>query len=102
MAWPQNLESVAAKRREERLGSAGRDLERKYWVALLLYLALAVLVWFTMDAGQVFVWGKPVELRLVPLIVIGGMALRTVLARHADRIRRARSGDEGGSSAPRG
>jgi hypothetical protein len=30
---------------------------------------------------------KPVELRLIPLIVIGGLALRTVLARHADRIR---------------
>jgi hypothetical protein len=29
-----------------------------------------------------------VELRLVPLIVIGGLALRTVLARQAEKIRR--------------
>jgi hypothetical protein len=46
------------------------------------------LVWFTMDAGKVDVLGKPVELRLVPLIIIGGLALRTVLARQAERIRR--------------
>jgi hypothetical protein len=68
-------------------------------MALGLYAVLAVLVWLTMGDGKVFVMGKPVELRLVPLVVIGGMALRTVLARHADRIRRG--GDEGGSSTPR-
>jgi len=68
--------------------TTGQDLDRKYWVALLLYGALAVLVWFTMDAGTVLVHGKPVQLRLLPLIVIGGMALRTVLARQADKIRR--------------
>jgi hypothetical protein len=100
MDGSQNLESVAAKRREERLGSTGWDLDRKYWVALLLYSVLAALVWLTMDAGQVVVWGKPVELRMLPLIVIGGMVLRTVLARHADRIRR--SGEKGGSSTPEG
>ena len=75
--------------------SSGADLDRKYWVALGLYAVLAVLVWLTMGEGKVFVMGKPVELRLLPLIVIGGLALRTVLARHADKIRR--SGDEGGS-----
>ena len=48
-----------------------------------------------MGEGKVFVVGKPVELRLVPLIIIGGLALRTVLARQADKIRRG--GDEGGS-----
>jgi hypothetical protein len=36
----------------------------------------------------VLVFGRPVELKLIPLIVIGGMALRTVLARHAEKIRR--------------
>jgi len=44
--------------------------------------------WFTMDAGKIMVGGRPVELRLLPLIVIGGLALRTVLARSADKIRR--------------
>ena len=71
----------------EGLHSSGSGLERKYWIALLLYGALAALVWFTMDAGKVLVWGKPVELRLVPLIIIGGLALRTVLALQADKIR---------------
>jgi hypothetical protein len=42
-----------------------------------------------MDAGKVLVWGKPVELRLVPLIIIGGLALKTVLALQAEKIRRS-------------
>jgi hypothetical protein len=66
----------------------GLDLERRYPLALAGFAVLAALVWFTMDAGKVMVWGKPVDLRLVPLIVIGGLALRTLLAVHADRIRR--------------
>ena len=64
-------------------------------MALALYGALAVLVWFTMDAGAVMVQGKPVELRLLPMIVIGGLALRTVLARQAEKIRRGGNGDKG-------
>jgi hypothetical protein len=73
---------------------SGSDLEKRLPLALVMYVVLAVLVWFTMDAGKVVVLGKPVELRLVPLIVIGGLALRTVLARQAERIRR---GGEKGS-----
>jgi len=34
------------------------------------------------------VMGKPVEMRWIPLIIIGGLVLRTVLARSAERIRR--------------
>jgi hypothetical protein len=41
-----------------------------------------------MDAGKILVFGKPVEMRWVPLIIIGGLALRTVLARSAEKIRR--------------
>jgi hypothetical protein len=37
--------------------------------------------------------GRPVELRLLPLVVLGGLALRTVLARHAEKIRRSGNGD---------
>jgi hypothetical protein len=66
---------------------SGSDLQRRFPLALAMYAVLAVLVWFTMDAGKVDVFGKPVELRLVPLIVIGGLALRTVLASQADKIR---------------
>ncbi len=65
----------------------GSDLAKRYPLALAFYAVLAVLVWFTMDAGKVLVWGKPVELRLLPLIIIGGLALRTVLAVKADKIR---------------
>ncbi len=60
-----------------------------------MFAVLAVLVWLTMGEGMVPVFGKPVELRLVPLIVIGGLALRTVLARQAEKIRRA--GEKGSS-----
>jgi hypothetical protein len=73
--------------------SAGADLDRKYWTALAMFAILAVVVWFTMDAGTVPVFGKPVELRLVPLIIIGGLALRTVLARHAEKIRREKGSE---------
>jgi len=76
----------------------GSDLERRFPVALALYAVLAVLVWFTLDEGKVFVLGKWVELRWFPLLILGGLALRTVLARQADRIRRR--GEEGGNSTP--
>ena len=79
----------------DRVQRTGSDLQKRYPIALALYAVLAVLVWFTMDAGKVLVMGKPVELRLVPLVIIGGLALRTVLAVQADRIRH--SGEKGGS-----
>ena len=70
------------------LKRTGDDLDKRFPLALLLYAGLGVLVWFTMDAGKVLVMGRPVEIRWIPLIVIGGLALRTLLARSADRIRR--------------
>jgi hypothetical protein len=82
-----NLSGAGNERSAEEHQSSGSELQRKAWIALALYGALAALVWFTMDAGKVLVWGKPVELRLLPLIVIGGLALRTVLALQADKIR---------------
>jgi hypothetical protein len=82
-------ESADGMCRMEGQHSTGSELERKYWIALLLYAVLAVLVWFTMDASKVLVHGKPVDLRLVPLIILGGLAVRTVLALQADKIRRS-------------
>ena len=79
----------------ERLGDktdglrTGEDLQRRFPIALALYAVLALLVWFTMDAGKTMVFGRPVELRLVPLVIIAGLAVRTVLARQADRFRRS-------------
>jgi hypothetical protein len=73
---------------QDRLKRSGDDLDKRFPVALGLYAVLAVLVWFTMDAGKVLVFGKPVEMRWIPIIIIGGLALRTVLARSAEKIRR--------------
>jgi hypothetical protein len=81
------------------LKSTGSDLDRKYWVAMALYAILAALAWFTVGEGAIFVHGKPVELRLLPLIVIGGLALRTVLARQADKIRRGGENGGGGTGS---
>jgi hypothetical protein len=88
MEGRQKQEVKAVKPGIEGLQSTGGELDRKFWVALVLYAVLAVVAWFTMDAGKIMVGGRPVELRLLPLIVIGGLALRTVLARSADKIRR--------------
>jgi hypothetical protein len=70
------------------LHSTGSDLDRKFWVAMALYGILALLSWFTLGEGIILASGWRVELRLVPLFVIGGMVLKTVLAHHAEKIRR--------------
>jgi hypothetical protein len=94
------------------LKSTDSDLDRKFWIALGLYGILAGLAWFTLGEDKVLVpwfdlsdWkivaaSRPVQMRLIPLIVLGGFALRTVLARQAEKIRRG--GDKGGGSAPKG
>jgi hypothetical protein len=66
----------------------GTDMARRYPIALMLYAVLAALSWFTLE-GRVLIMGKPVELRLVPLLILGGLALRTVLAMQAEKIRRS-------------
>jgi hypothetical protein len=78
----------------EKAKRTGSDLARRFPLALVAYAVLAVLVWFTMDSSKVLVHGKPVDLRLVPLIILGGLALRTVLALQADKIRRSGEKDE--------
>jgi hypothetical protein len=96
------METIATASGEKAQADAGSqalgvasDLERRFPLALALYAVLAAVVWFTMDASKVNVLGRPVELRLVPLIIIGGLALRTMLARQAEKIRRA--GEKGSS-----
>ena len=68
------------------MAEPGSSLEKKYRVALVLYAGLAVLSWFTLDA-RIPVGGRLVELKFVPLIIIGGLALRTMVAMKAERIR---------------
>ena len=76
---------------------ADTSLDWRFRLALALYAVLGLLVWFTMGEGKVLVHGRPVDLRLVPLIVIGGLALRTAVAHQAEKIRR-QDGDGRGSS----
>jgi hypothetical protein len=79
-------------------GRAGTSLERRFRLALALYAVLGLLVWFTMGEGKILVHGRLVEMRLVPLIVIGGLAFRTVVARQAEKIRR-QDGEVSGNSS---
>ncbi|HLY41975.1 MAG TPA: hypothetical protein VKR52_12240 [Terracidiphilus sp.] len=79
------METRTAGREKTRSGS---ELERRFPIALAMYAILAVLVWFTIGPDKVMIVGRPVELRLVPLMILGGLALRTVVALKADRIRR--------------
>ncbi len=74
---------------------SGADLDRRFWPALALYGVLALLAWFTMGPETVLVEGRPVEMRWIPLLVLGGLALRTTMARHAEKIRSR--GEKGGS-----
>jgi hypothetical protein len=90
-----SLYRAGQKRAIESLQSSGPELDRKYWIALGLYAVLAALAWFTLGEGVVFVEGRPVQLRLIPLIVLGGLALRTVIAHQAEKIRRGGDGSDG-------
>ena len=54
----------------------------------LAYGILAAVIWFTLGEGTVLVLGRPVEIRLIPLFVIGTFVFRTCVAREADKIRR--------------
>jgi hypothetical protein len=85
-------EPGAAGSGREGFQRSGPDLARRYRVALVLYAILAALSWFTLD-GKIPVGGRLVELRLVPLVIVGGLALRTVLAMKAEKIRR--EGEQG-------
>jgi hypothetical protein len=92
MSWQENAESAAASPKDQKpvsasAGSLG-ELDRKAGIALGLFAVLAVLAWITLD-GTVLIYGRPVELRMVPLVVLGGMALKTILAWKAEKIRRA-------------
>jgi hypothetical protein len=74
------------------------DLDRRFWVAMVLYAVLAALCWFTLGGGAILVDGKPVEIRLIPLVFFAALVLKTALARKAEKIRRDGDG-EGGSAS---
>jgi hypothetical protein len=62
--------------------------ERKFWVAMGMYGLLAVLVWFTLGEGTTSVLGRRIEIRWIPLFVLGTFVFRTWMAREADKVRR--------------
>jgi len=66
----------------------GSESQRRFPIALLAYGVLAVLCWFTVGEGTIVVFGKTVELRLIPILILATFALRTVLVHQADKIRR--------------
>ena len=66
-----------------------RRRDRKYWIAMGLFAVLAVVIWFSFGEGRVFVFGREVQLRVIPLVVIGTFVFRTYMAREADKIRRS-------------
>ena len=72
----------------DRAKRAGSDLEKKYPVALAMFVILAVVAWFTVGEGTVMVHGRPVQLRLIPILILALFAFRTYVAMQADRIRR--------------
>ena len=88
--WFQNEGTRNQKRREERLGSSGSELERKYWIALVLYAGLAVLAWFTIGEGKFAIFGRMIDVRWIPIFILATFAFRTVMAMQADRIRRGK------------
>jgi hypothetical protein len=85
------VDGAEQERMMEGLRSTSEDLDRKFWIALGLFGILGVLAWFMIGAGSAVVMGRPVEIRLIPLIILGGLALKTVLARQAEKIRRGGS-----------
>jgi hypothetical protein len=85
--WYENTATAEQRRRFAGFHRVGSDLGRKFRVAMVLYAILAAVSWFTLD-GKILIGGRLVELRLIPLVVIGGFALRTVMAMKAERIRR--------------
>jgi hypothetical protein len=64
-------------------------MSRKLLVAFAVYVALALLAWFTLDAS-IPVGGREVPLRAVTLAILGLFALRTLLHAQRERIEQGR------------
>jgi hypothetical protein len=79
--------SLCTTRKDVRGMPSGRSVEQKFWTALALYGILAGVIWFTMGEGHTFLFGREIEIRWIPMFVIGTFVFRTVMARAANRIR---------------
>jgi hypothetical protein len=72
----------------DRVKRSGSELEKKYPIALAMFVVLAVVAWFSVGEGNVMVLGRPVQLRFIPIVILALFAFRTYVAMQADRIRR--------------
>ena len=61
--------------------------ERKFYVALGMYALLAVLVWTTLSYTPIRIEGREIDFRVIPSLILGMFALRTILFRQAERVR---------------
>ena len=60
---------------------------KRIWVALVAFLGLAVLSWYTMDNTPIQLAGGHISFRGFTLVVLGFFAARTVLHWKAEKIR---------------
>jgi hypothetical protein len=52
-----------------------------------MYALLAVLVWTTLSYTPIRIEGREIDFRVIPSLILGMFALRTILFRQAERVR---------------
>ena len=63
------------------------DQQKRFFIAMAVYVVLALLVWFTMDGSSVPVGNGQVSVRGLTFALLAFFAARTVLHWNAERIR---------------
>jgi hypothetical protein len=63
------------------------EQDKRFWIAMAIYAALAALAWITMTNDGIQVEGNGISLRGLVLILLGFFATRTVLHWRAEKIR---------------
>jgi hypothetical protein len=62
-------------------------IERRFYVALVIYAVLGLLIWTTLGYTPIRIEGRDIDFRVVPSLILGMFAVRTILFRQAERIR---------------
>jgi hypothetical protein len=62
-------------------------LESRFRIALVLYAVLGLLIWFTLGDATVHVGGRDVQIRWLPVLIVGAVVGKPLLYRQAERIR---------------
>jgi hypothetical protein len=62
-------------------------IERRFYVALVIYAVLGLLVWTTLGYTPIRIEGREIDFRVIPSLILGMFALRTILFRQAERIK---------------